>query len=52
MSYTQRKIFSGDPAYVGIILLVALWCITVFLTPAGTLTTEAEPILMTYHRGH
>ena len=49
MDPRQRKIFSGDPAFIGIVLVVVLWLIT--LLPAPPLApafTATESIMITY----
>jgi hypothetical protein len=48
MDHRERKIFSGDPACVGIILLVVLWLLLLLPTPHVTpVFTHIEPIVMT-----
>ncbi|MDQ3460348.1 MAG: hypothetical protein M3498_13785 [Deinococcota bacterium] len=44
MIHRERKIFSGDPAWLGILLLAALWLFW-FLPapPPASLLTEAPP---------
>lgn len=48
MDGRQRKIFSGDPACVGIILLVVLWLVTLLAAPPLPPVTETESIAIMY----
>ncbi|MDQ3396529.1 MAG: hypothetical protein M3511_01945 [Deinococcota bacterium] len=49
MAHRERKIFAGDPACVGIILLVVLWLVLSLPTPSfPPALAEVAPAVLNY----